>query len=112
MFLQHAQNLGLRVGAHVGDFIEEEAAPVRLFEAANPLPVGSGEGSLLMAEQLRFQQVLLKGRAVDPHEVARRAVRVVMNGARDELFAGAGLAADQHGRVALRDLAHDVEHSL
>ena len=110
MLLQHAQDLGLRVRAHVADFVEEERAAVRLLEAADALLVGAGERALLVAEQLRFEQVLLQRRAVHLDEVARRAVRVVVDRAGDELLARAGLAADQHRGVALGDLPDDAEH--
>ena len=39
-------------------------------------------------------------------------MRVVMDGAGDQLLARARLAANQHRRVALRHLAHDAEHAL
>jgi hypothetical protein len=31
---------------------------------------------------------------------------------RDELLSGAGLAANQHGRICIRDAAHDLEDLL
>jgi hypothetical protein len=65
-----------------------------------------------MAEELGFEQVLLKGRAVDFHEVARRPQRVVVDRPGDELLAGAGFAADEARRVALRDLLDHVEDAL
>ena len=99
-------------GAHVADFVEEQRAAVRLLESADALLVRAGERALLVAEQLRFEQVLLQRRAVDLDEVARRAQRVVMDGAGDQLLAGARFAADQHGRIALRDLLDDGEHRL
>ena len=112
VLLQDAQDLGLRVGAHVADFVEEQRAAVGLLEAADALLVGAGERALLVTEQLGLEQVLLQRRAVHLDEVARRAMRVVVDRAGDELLAGAGLAADQHRRVALGDLADDAEHLL
>src|SRR5262249_9676256 len=52
VLLQHAQNLCLRARAPVADFVEEQRASVRLFEAADALLVGAGERALLVAEQL------------------------------------------------------------
>ena len=71
MLLEHAQDLGLRVGAHVADFVEEQRAAVRLLEAADALFVGAGERALLVPEQFRFEKVLLQRRAVHLDEVAR-----------------------------------------
>ena len=50
MFLQHTEYLGLRVGTHVADFVEEQIAPVGLLEAPHALSVGAGERPLLVAE--------------------------------------------------------------
>ena len=71
MLLQHAQDLGLRARAHVADFVEEQRAAVGLLEPADPLLVGARERALLVAEELRLEQVLLQRRAVHLHEVAR-----------------------------------------
>ena len=101
VLLQDAQDLRLRVGAHVADFVEEQRAAVGLLEAADALLVGAGERALLVSEQLGLEQVLLQRRAVDLDEVARRAQRVVVDGAGDQLLAGARFAADEAGRVAL-----------
>ena len=112
VLLQHAQNLRLRARTHVADFVEEQRAAVGLLEAADALAVGAGERALLVAEQFGLEQVFLQGRAVHLDEVARRAQRVAMDRAGDQLLAGAGLAAHQHGRIALGDLAHDAEDVL
>ena len=77
VLLEHAQDLRLRVRAHVADFVEEQRAAVGLLEPADALLVGAGEGALLVAEQLRLEQVLLQRGAVHLDEVARGAVRVV-----------------------------------
>ena len=112
VLLQHAQDLCLRARAHVADFVEEQRAAVGLLEAADALLVGAGERALLVAEQLGLEEVLLERRAVHLDEVARVPQRVVVDGAGDQLLAGTRFAANQHGRVALRDLFHDVEDAL
>ena len=65
-----------------------------------------------MSEQLRLEEVLLKRGAVHLDEVVRVPQRVVVDGAGNQLLARARFAANQHGRVALRDLLHDVEDAL
>src|SRR4029079_8937497 len=106
------QDLGLRVRAHVPDLVEEERAAVGLLEAADALLVGAGERALLVAEQLGLEEVLLQRRAVDLHEVASRAQRVVVRRAGDELLVGTRFTPDQYLRIALRDLLDDREHRL
>ena len=63
----------------------------------------AGERALLVAEQLALDQAGRQGGAVDLDErlVAPRAGRV--DGAGDQLLAGAGLAGDQHRGVGRRD---------
>ena len=58
---------------------------------------GAREGAPHMAEKFRFQQRVGDGRTVDLDEghVPLRAAAVYR--ARDQLFAGAGFARDQHG---------------
>ena len=65
LVLQHAQQLGLHRQRHVADLVEEQRAAAALLELADPAAVGAGEGALLVAEQLAFQQVLGDGGAVD-----------------------------------------------
>ena len=71
LLLQHAQHLGLRLRAHVADFVEEDRAAVGLLELADLLLGGAGERPLLVAEQLRLDQLLGNRGAVHLHERAR-----------------------------------------
>ena len=108
--LQHAQELRLQVERHVADLVEEERAAVGQLEAAARSRDRAGEGALLVAEELALEQLARDRGAVDRDERARRARRArLVDGARDQLLAGAGLAGDEHGRVGRRhplDLAH------
>ena len=68
------------------------------------------ERTLLVAEELALEQRLRQRACRDGHERLRRPVRQVVDGARDELLARAGLAVDHHGRAGRRDLSHRLEH--
>ena len=57
------------------------------------------EGALLVAEQLGFDEVARDRRHVDGDERPLPALAVIVQGARDELLAGAGFAGDHHGEV-------------
>ena len=72
LLLQQPQHLALRGGRHVADFVEKNRAAVALLEPADVPAVGAGEGPLLVAEQLAFQQRVGQGRAVDRHEAVAR----------------------------------------
>ena len=58
-----------------------------------------------VAEQLGLEQVLGHRAAVDRDERLVLARARAVNGAREQLLAGAGLAGDQHARVGVRDHA-------
>ncbi len=62
----------------------------------------AGEGALLVAEQLVLEEVLGDRRAVDRDERPLRPRRELVQGAGEQLLAGAALAEQQHGRVARR----------
>ena len=75
--LDRAQQLGLQARVHLADLVEQQRAAVRLLELADAPRDRTGEGAPLVAEQLRFQQVLRDGGAVDGDErpLARRLWR-------------------------------------
>ena len=75
--------------------------------------LGAGERALLVAEQLRLDQAVGQRRAAHLDERLLRAQRAVVDRVRDQLLAGARLAADQRGRVGagdLGDLLEDLPH--
>ncbi len=49
-FLQHAQQACLGIHRHVADLVEEQRAPLGLLEATRRAGVGTGKGTLLVAE--------------------------------------------------------------
>ena len=97
--LKHAQQAGLGFHRHVADLVEEERAALRLLEAPGRARERPCEGALLVAEEFGFDQVARDRRHVDGHERAGAAAAVIVQGAGDQLLAGAGLARDHHGEV-------------
>src|SRR5262249_51609183 len=94
----------------VADLIEEERPLVSQLEAADLLRDGAGEGALFVAEQLALQQAGGDGSAVELDEGAVLAGAQLMEGAGDELLAGAGLATDQHGGIRRGDGFDRLQH--
>ena len=99
--LQHPQQPGLRLERHVADLVEEQRAAIGLLEPAEPARVGAGERALLVAEQLALDQLARDRRHVDGDERAVAALAEIVQRARHQLLAGAGLAGDQHGEVGV-----------
>jgi hypothetical protein len=94
-----SQHLGLRLEAHVADLIEEDRAAVGQLEPPAAPRVGAREGPLLVAEQLRFDQLLGNGRAVHLDERALAPGRKCVDGPRHQLLAAAVLAVDEDAAV-------------
>src|SRR6266581_4028124 len=111
--LKHTQQLDLSRLAQLANLIQKERSAFSHFEAALLAAAGSGEGSLLIAEQLRLDQTLGKGGTGYLYERLACPGRVVVNRMRYHLLAGAGLTANQNSRVSgsnLRDLLVDLAH--
>src|SRR6202011_3800887 len=87
----------------VADLVEEERPLVRQLEAADLLGDCTGEGVLLVAEQLAPQQPGGDGRAVELDEGALPAGAQVVQGTSDESLARARLAENEDGGVGGSD---------
>ncbi|MNY02868.1 hypothetical protein D3C86_1354580 [compost metagenome] len=78
--LQHAQQPRLQRDRHVANLVKKQRAGMGRFEQPALAPTArSGEGALVVAEQLAFQQRLRKGRTVDGDERLGGALALVMN---------------------------------
>ena len=97
--LEEPQQLDLHALVELADLVEEERAAVGDLEEPLAVGIGAGEGPLAMAEELALDQVLGQGAAVDRDERAAGAIALVVEAARDQLLAGAGLAQDHDGGV-------------
>jgi hypothetical protein len=73
LIFEEAEQLALYGERHVADFVEKQRAAVRRFELAPRQFGGTGEGTLLVSEELAFEQRLGHRRTVDGHERARAA---------------------------------------
>ena len=87
--LQHAEQLGLRARRQVANLVEKQRAAVGLLEAADAPGVGAGERAALVAEELALEQRLGDRGAVDRDERLVGALAVLVEGAGDQLLAGA-----------------------
>jgi len=70
-FLQHTQKLGLQGQWHLTDLVQKNCSPMRLLEQAHAGIHGSCEGSLGMAEELGFEEMIRKRGAIHGHHSGR-----------------------------------------
>ena len=113
LFLDRAQELHLHLQGEIGDLVQKQRSSVRGLKEPVAIGFGPGERALPIAEELALHQVLGDGSAVDGDErqLGARAAGVDHPGG--ELLAAAGLAVDEHRRLAFREaLDHvaDVHH--
>src|SRR5262249_16057199 len=66
--LKRAQQLGLQPHIHLGNLVEQQRAPVRLFKLADTAGERSGEGAFFVSEQFLFEQIFGDFRAVYRNE--------------------------------------------
>ena len=108
-------SLACITGRHVADFIQKQRAVVGLLELAQVPRDGAGEGAFLVAEELGFDQFGGHGGAVQRDEGAVAARAAIMQRARDQFLAGAGLAQNADARFAGGHpihLRHHAPHGL
>ena len=103
LFLQDAQEFGLQLERDVADFVQEKGAAIGELEAADFLVDGAGEGAAFVAEEFGFEQAGGNRGAIHFDEGALFARAEIVDGARDEFFAGAGFAEDENGAAGGRD---------
>ncbi len=113
--LQRAEELRLAREAELADLVEQERAVPGGLEGALARRDGAREGPALRAEQLRFEQVLRDGGAVDHAERRLGARALLVDEARDEGLSDAALAEEERAGVGggeARDDARDVLRRL
>src|ERR1700732_127664 len=113
-FLQNTQQLGLKDGRKLANFIQKNGAAFGNFEKSFFLGNGAGECALFVAKQFALQQSFGKGGAVQGYKRLSFSRAVVVNGAGGQLLAGTALAANQYGGIAGSDSLDeliDVTHA-
>ena len=102
--VEHAKKLGLHARIQFADLVQKQRPAGRCFKQALLDSVGSAEGALFVAEQLAFNQVFRESGAVHVYERPVFSRRIVVDGARHQLFAHAALSLDQNRGIGSRNL--------
>ena len=109
MVLQETQRLDLHGQRQIADFVEEKRTLVRFLDLADRLAHRAGEGALLVAEELAFEQGLRDRRAIDRDERALPAHAQAVKRVRQQLLPGAALPQQQDRNIGRGDLLHHAE---
>ena len=110
--LERSQQQRLDSFRELADLVQEQRAVVRHLEFAGAVGVGTSEGASHVAEQLALRDRLRQRRAVDVDQGGVAAAGRLVDRLDDELFAGTGLAGDEHGHVARGEQADLLAESL
>ena len=109
---QGAQQLHLRAGVDLADFVQHQGAAIGQFKPANALFRGSGESTFLVAEQFALQQLRRKGGAVNDDQLLLRPAAQVVQRPGHQLLAGAALAFNQNRGARGRHLLDGFDDRL
>src|SRR5262249_55682019 len=102
-FLNGAQELDLHRQRELCYFIQKQSAAHRSLEETFAVAIGTGEGTLAIAEELGLHQRFGDGAAVDRDKRQRATCRCIVNRARNKFLAAARLAEDRNRRHAVRE---------
>src|SRR6266852_4878104 len=100
------------VGGEFAHLVQEDRSAIGHFEAAEPTLHGSGESSLLMAEQFRGDQVMGDCGAIYADEGTSRPLGQFVDSAGDEFLARSGFTRNENRGIAWCNFGDAREHSL
>src|SRR5262249_12956821 len=99
LLFENLQQLRLHLQIDVADLVEEHRAAMRGLEQTVLGADRAGERATLVAEELRFKELLRQAGAIQIDERLAGAWTLIVNPARENPFACAGLALDQQRRM-------------
>jgi len=113
LFLNQLQQLGLDVVRQFADLVQKQRAVVGQFDLANFSGGGcAGERALLVAEQLRLNQVFMQHGAVDLNKRSIGPAAHFMNGLGDGTLPHAGLTGDEDVGLGICRILHQRPQPL
>ena len=104
--LEHPQQLGLCPRRQLADFIQEQRAPIRRLEQPGAFGHRAGERAAGVAKELRLDELIGQGRAVDRAEAPVGPPAEPVDRAGHQFLSAPALPCHQHGIRGLRDTAH------
>ena len=107
--LQDPEQLRLEREGHVSDLVEEQGAARRGDDQSAARPLGPGEGSAHVPEELGLQEVIRDRTAVDRHEGSPGSWARIVEGPGEHLLPGPALSEEQDRHVGGRGAVQSRE---
>src|SRR6266850_5212111 len=101
--LEDPKKFALHLQRNFTDFVQENGAAVRGFEASRAVFDCAGEGASDVSEEFALKKFFGNGRAIDPDERFVFSLAAPMDFSRYQLLACASFAQDKHGGFGGRD---------
>jgi len=95
-FLQHSRQCDLDLRGQVADFVQENRPAIRRFKTRQAPLCRTGEGALLVTEELGSNQRLWDCGAIHTNKRPISAVRSLVYGAHNQLLSRTGFAQNQN----------------
>ena len=96
LFLERAQELGLKLDGNLPHFVEKERSSGGLFKTTKTAGDSPGEGALFVAKKLTLKKIRRDRRAVHDDKRSLGTAGVIVDGASNKFFARAALASDEN----------------
>src|SRR5579862_7454493 len=106
--LQKSEQLDLQRERQIANLVEEDRAAIRRFQPPRLIFDRAGKRAAHVPEQLALEQMLAERGACDLDEGTILARTEAMDIRREHALAGAALARQQHGRVAIGNLRGEL----
>ena len=111
LFLEHAQELGLKIERQFGNLVEQDRAAIGLLKLACLGGGSPGEGAALVTKEHGLEQILGNRRAIHRDKSSLGAPRVPMDETSKHFLANPGFAGEQYAGLCDRDPPGQVEHN-
>ena len=105
------QQFRLKVRAHFANLVEKHSTVIGELELAWLAAGGAGKRTLVISEELGFQQFGRQSGTIHSHKRAMGAIRVSVNVTGEHVFPNARLAQNQNGNIRRSDTPGNIHDS-
>jgi len=108
--LDGAQQLGLQANVHLGDFVQQQRAPIGFLEFADAAGDGAGERPLFVAEQLTFNQIGRYCAYINGYKWKTFSRRIKMQCFSYQILTRSCFAINRYPDIVIQRFLHNCKH--